>query len=257
MHLVEVQQQRREDGSHPVAAPRAPVASSTSTPTPPWVTGSPPLSGEDVDNQREKMFLFPVLATSTSATFNLTLNPQTTSNHAVKKIALLLKQKIDFAGSDDQIRLTASSWTSDELDEKARLLGVLEAQVSESTENLLELPSVQWVEYDLSPLILGGEIDELSKLVVSSKWLKISSSYIRIEYDTTQVRKAYLGSFERIDQCGLFSLQNQRSKRSVDCDAGGNSSSCCRESFYVNFTHIGWDNWIIQPAGYYANFCKG
>ncbi len=65
-----------------------------------------------------------------------------------------------------------------------------------------------------------------------------------------------------------------RMKRSVDCN--GNSSACCRESFHVNFTTIGkeledlkvshlhlfclligWDNWILQPIGYYANYCKG
>ncbi|CAG2174212.1 unnamed protein product, partial [Oppiella nova] len=37
-----------------------------------------------------------------------------------------------------------------------------------------------------------------------------------------------------------------RSRRSIDCTA--NSSSCCRES---------WDNWILQPIGYNANYCRG
>lgn len=46
-----------------------------------------------------------------------------------------------------------------------------------------------------------------------------------------------------------------RNKRSVDCN--GSISRCCREPFYVSFHEIGWDGWIIQPAGYSANFCRG
>lgn len=48
---------------------------------------------------------------------------------------------------------------------------------------------------------------------------------------------------------------SSRSRRSVDCNAS--MSRCCRESFYVSFKEIGWDSWIIQPAGYSANFCRG
>lgn len=46
-----------------------------------------------------------------------------------------------------------------------------------------------------------------------------------------------------------------REKRSINCDPS--ISQCCRESFYVSFREIGWDTWIIQPTGYYANFCRG
>lgn len=48
---------------------------------------------------------------------------------------------------------------------------------------------------------------------------------------------------------------HRRSKRQVDCGPGVNE--CCRESFYVSFADIGWDDWIISPPGYNAYFCKG
>ncbi|KAF5287240.1 hypothetical protein FQR65_LT12284 [Abscondita terminalis] len=32
---------------------------------------------------------------------------------------------------------------------------------------------------------------------------------------------------------------------------------CCRQSLYVSFAEIGWDDWIIHPTGYNAYFCKG
>jgi len=45
----------------------------------------------------------------------------------------------------------------------------------------------------------------------------------------------------------------QRKKRSANCPRDG----CCMESFYVSFRELGWDSWIIEPAGYYSNYCKG
>ncbi|KAH9422402.1 hypothetical protein DERP_003078 [Dermatophagoides pteronyssinus] len=47
----------------------------------------------------------------------------------------------------------------------------------------------------------------------------------------------------------------QRVKRSVDCT--DKISFCCRQPFYVNFTTIGWNNWILHPLGYNGNYCKG
>ena len=47
--------------------------------------------------------------------------------------------------------------------------------------------------------------------------------------------------------------RRERNKRSTDnCGTG-----CCMEHFYVNFTAIGWDDWIIAPKGYAANHCTG
>uniref|UniRef100_A0A914CB34 TGF-beta family profile domain-containing protein n=1 Tax=Acrobeloides nanus TaxID=290746 RepID=A0A914CB34_9BILA len=35
------------------------------------------------------------------------------------------------------------------------------------------------------------------------------------------------------------------------------NSNCCLQYFYLNFTEIGWDNWILSPEGYQANLCTG
>lgn len=43
----------------------------------------------------------------------------------------------------------------------------------------------------------------------------------------------------------------------MDCAPNGQTSGCCREPFYVNFTEIGWDSWILEPTGYNAYYCKG
>lgn len=47
-----------------------------------------------------------------------------------------------------------------------------------------------------------------------------------------------------------------RKKRAIDC-VGRVAAHCCRRKFYVNFTKIGWDSWIIYPKGFEANFCDG
>ncbi|XP_061410433.1 LOW QUALITY PROTEIN: uncharacterized protein LOC133344472 [Lethenteron reissneri] len=42
----------------------------------------------------------------------------------------------------------------------------------------------------------------------------------------------------------------------LECD-GVAAPLCCRRHFYVDFGAIGWADWIIAPAGYFANYCEG
>ncbi|XP_073821923.1 activin beta chain dawdle [Musca autumnalis] len=46
-----------------------------------------------------------------------------------------------------------------------------------------------------------------------------------------------------------------RPKRSINCTSG--VTACCREKLYISFEEIGWSNWIIEPKGYDAYFCRG
>lgn len=32
---------------------------------------------------------------------------------------------------------------------------------------------------------------------------------------------------------------------------------CTVNSMYITFRQLGWDDWILSPEGYYANYCKG
>uniref|UniRef100_A0A914VD80 TGF-beta family profile domain-containing protein n=1 Tax=Plectus sambesii TaxID=2011161 RepID=A0A914VD80_9BILA len=47
-----------------------------------------------------------------------------------------------------------------------------------------------------------------------------------------------------------------RRRRSSECGVGENKG-CCLQSYYINFTTIGWDDWILEPPGYYVNYCVG
>ncbi|XP_054033314.1 inhibin beta C chain-like [Dryobates pubescens] len=44
-------------------------------------------------------------------------------------------------------------------------------------------------------------------------------------------------------------------RRSIDCS--GDSRTCCRKEFFVDFKEIGWEDWIIHPEGYHMNYCAG
>ncbi|KAL1501619.1 hypothetical protein ABEB36_006916 [Hypothenemus hampei] len=45
-------------------------------------------------------------------------------------------------------------------------------------------------------------------------------------------------------------------RRAIDCsiDSG---NQCCKQRFYVSFKALGWEDWVIAPKGYYANYCRG
>ena len=46
-----------------------------------------------------------------------------------------------------------------------------------------------------------------------------------------------------------------RVRRGLECDE--KTHVCCKRQFYVNFRDIGWNDWIIAPSGYHANYCEG
>lgn len=47
----------------------------------------------------------------------------------------------------------------------------------------------------------------------------------------------------------------KRQRRSINCSPG--VSECCRDKLYISFAEIGWNDWILHPAGYDAYFCRG
>ncbi|CAH0560778.1 unnamed protein product [Brassicogethes aeneus] len=49
-------------------------------------------------------------------------------------------------------------------------------------------------------------------------------------------------------------MTNLRRKRATK---KGKPSPCKRHKMYVNFTSVGWNDWIVAPPGYDAYFCQG
>ncbi|XP_067832384.1 inhibin beta B chain-like [Heptranchias perlo] len=66
----------------------------------------------------------------------------------------------------------------------------------------------------------------------------------------SKAQQAFLVSQIRVSQ-----NNSHVRKRGIECMEKLNF--CCRKRFFVNFHDIGWDDWIIMPIGYYANYCLG
>ena len=51
-------------------------------------------------------------------------------------------------------------------------------------------------------------------------------------------------------------IMRRNRRRALDC-SGAVKGQCCKQRFYVSFKALGWDDWIIAPHGYFANYCRG
>lgn len=47
----------------------------------------------------------------------------------------------------------------------------------------------------------------------------------------------------------------RKSRRALQCDS--DTRGCCKEQMYVSFKELGFEDWIIAPSGYNANYCRG
>jgi len=111
------------------------------------------------------------------------------------------------------------------------------------------------------PMVLNEENDEfqanLSFLI--RRWLQFRTK--KNDYFTVQME---------CPNCFNSSLSDSRSRRSsiqspsliirgrhIKTNQCMGEATCCLHQFYMNFTQIGWDNWIIAPRGYMAGYCTG
>ncbi|XP_057367545.1 inhibin beta B chain-like [Daphnia carinata] len=69
--------------------------------------------------------------------------------------------------------------------------------------------------------------------------------YLIIQVDPSQRRSAEVSS------------RNSRQKRNTTPRCGATVTQCCRESLFVSFKDVGWDDWIVAPSGFHAFYCRG
>lgn len=96
-----------------------------------------------------------------------------------------------------------------------------------------------WVRFDVSHLV-PSESRSTLHFEVSKENREIS---IDVE-DTKPFLLIHTASLKRL------------SKRSLS-DCVNDTSVCCKRLFYLKFSDILWSDWIIQPEGYFANYCDG
>ncbi|KAG8174733.1 hypothetical protein JTE90_012178 [Oedothorax gibbosus] len=110
--------------------------------------------------------------------------------------------------------------------------------------------SAGWIRFDAS-ILLAKLSPELSSNVLDIEVFSSDSTRVPIEIgiDRNPLLVVLSKSSER--------TKGRRSKRAAVTDCSDDTTTCCRKSQYLSFHDIGWDDWIVQPEGYYANICKG
>ena len=56
----------------------------------------------------------------------------------------------------------------------------------------------------------------------------------------------------RLDRCSP-----SESPHSLPSPDAATYSGCCLIEHYINFTTIGWNDWIVRPDGFWSNYCTG
>lgn len=108
------------------------------------------------------------------------------------------------------------------------------------------IQSTDWVKFDLKRTFkrLNNRLNINISLIINCTNCGID---VPFSVDTAE------------DKCPFLKLHTvemgNRHKRSIDC--AKNMQYCCKENFYIDFAEIGWDDWIIAPTGYMANYCRG
>lgn len=106
-----------------------------------------------------------------------------------------------------------------------------------------------WIKFDLTATIRRW----LLKPRTNIRGLKISCKTCRMNVEEIPVSN---DPGEKPFIVVNFNTNSQRrSKRNAVCEP--KSPECCKYPLYVNFTDIGWNDWVLAPEGYWANFCKG
>lgn len=180
---------------------------------------------------------------------------------------------------------TAELWfhkESDELDSHNQTFVVSEVAHWDSNRSFQKTKPIAIRETNLTGESLRKPFATsriISSLPISEGWLKIDVTYVIrnwLEYQDSPTHAINVAC----KTCGMdssnspISFKNtlkpflviythsqarraahRRQKRSSDC--GNGIRECCREKLYVSFAEIGWDDWILQPPGYNAYFCKG
>lgn len=113
-----------------------------------------------------------------------------------------------------------------------------------SSENVTVSASVArngWLHFDITDTVKLCKQSKLSFIIscIKCRHISISRKEQYKPFITISVREK---------------VHSRIRRRELDCKQ---SSSCCIRNFYLNFTAIGWSDWIYKPKGFWANYCSG
>ncbi|GLV43047.1 dawdle [Carabus blaptoides fortunei] len=161
----------------------------------------------------------------------------------VSMAELWVYKKLDILDSHNQTFLISevAHWDSKRSFQKTKPIAMKETHIGEGWIKINIAWAVKnWIEY--------SETNHVLSVACKTCGMDIHASPIELDKDLKPFLVIYTYSQSR-------RRPQRRIKRNLNCVPGMNE--CCRESLYVSFKDIGWNDWILHPPGYNAFFCRG
>ncbi|XP_010605803.1 bone morphogenetic protein 2 [Fukomys damarensis] len=125
----------------------------------------------------------------------------------------------------------------------------------------------QWESFDVTPAVMRwtaqgranhGFVVEVvhseEKHGASKRHVRISRSLHQDEHSWSQIRPLLV----TFGHDGKGHPLHKREKRQAKHKQRKRlKSSCKRQPLYVDFSDVGWNDWIVAPPGYHAFYCQG
>ena len=116
-----------------------------------------------------------------------------------------------------------------------------------------------WFVIDLQQVVQDWIEEDRSKNAPASTSflhaLEVSCTNCQSPPGSLLATRSKYGPFLVIDVVGNDTETTRRTKRSIVCQP--HVKDCCKQRFYVSFKALNWSNWVVQPKGFYANYCRG
>ncbi|XP_077999875.1 bone morphogenetic protein 2-like [Glandiceps talaboti] len=129
---------------------------------------------------------------------------------------------------------------------------------------IVDVRNNSWQSFDVRPAV--------------ARWVAVPDENYGIEVEVTQVRNTQISPHKdhvrlrrSVEQTGdqwhhqrplLIAYTDdgkrpQRSKRQSKKQRRRLKANCRRHTLYVDFSDVGWNDWIVAPPGYHAFYCHG
>uniref|UniRef100_A0A3Q3VV38 TGF-beta family profile domain-containing protein n=1 Tax=Mola mola TaxID=94237 RepID=A0A3Q3VV38_MOLML len=198
--------------------------------------------------------------------FNLSLIPEGEAVTAAE--FRLYKECVSRAFRNDTFILKVYQVVKEHPDREADLFLLDSRRLWAAEEGWLEFDitatSNLWVMSPLHNLGLQVSVETSSGQSISSKDVGL------VGRDGALEKQPFMVAFFKVSEVHIRTARSTGGKRrqqnrnrstqstySVDYNSSDQKTACRRHELYVSFRELGWQDWIIAPEGYAANYCDG
>ncbi|XP_054932475.1 inhibin beta chain [Dermacentor andersoni] len=148
-------------------------------------------------------------------------------------------------------RVAESNSSSAPLSGGMDLLAAVEVDASAASHGWRRVDLRAAVQHWFAPAAGHHGHDARKKLTLLVDCVGCGPAGIQVaQFERRQRRRPFLA-------VATEALVSRRRGRRFTITCGEGVTQCCKQSLYVSFEDLGWDDWIIAPKGYFANYCMG